>query len=55
MTRKMAPVEEQMRVLMAGTEFGDDATRRTMERELRARLEEDRPLRVYCGFDPTGS
>lgn len=51
--RTMAPVEEQMAVLMAGTEFGDDATRRTMERELRARLEEDRPLRVYCGFDPT--
>jgi len=49
----MAPVEEQMRILMAGTEFGDDATRRTMERELRARIEEDRPLRVYCGFDPT--
>jgi len=49
----MAPVDEQMRVLMAGTEFGDPATRVTMERELRARIEEDRPLRVYCGFDPT--
>lgn len=53
MSRQMAPVEEQLRVYMAGTEFGDDATRRSMERELRARLEEDRPLRVYCGFDPT--
>ncbi|TAK77828.1 MAG: tyrosine--tRNA ligase [Dehalococcoidia bacterium] len=53
MTRKMAPVEEQMRVFMAGTEFGDEATKRVMERDLRARLEEDRPLRVYCGFDPT--
>ncbi|MGE3855951.1 MAG: tyrosine--tRNA ligase [Dehalococcoidia bacterium] len=52
-TRRMAPVEEQMRILMAGTEFGDDTTRATMERELRARLEEDRPLRVYCGYDPT--
>jgi tyrosyl-tRNA synthetase len=51
--RRMAPVDEQMRVLMAGTEFGDPATRVTMERELRARIEEDRPLRVYCGFDPT--
>lgn len=49
----MAPVDEQMAVLMAGTEFGDEATRRTMERELRERLAEDRPLRVYCGFDPT--
>jgi tyrosyl-tRNA synthetase len=36
-----------------GTEFGDDETRRTMERELRERLEEDRPLRIYCGYDPT--
>ena len=52
-TRKMAPVEEQMRILMAGTEFGDEPTRVSMERELRARLEEDRPLRVYCGYDPT--
>ena len=51
--RRMAPVEEQMRILMAGTEFGDDATRRSMERELRLRVEEDRPLRVYCGYDPT--
>lgn len=52
-TRRMAPVEEQMRILMAGTEFGDESTRITMERELRARLQEDRPLRVYCGYDPT--
>ena len=49
----MAPVDEQMAVLMRGTEFGDDMTRRIMERELRARLAEDRPLRVYCGYDPT--
>ncbi len=51
--RRMAPVDEQMRVLLNGTEYGDEETRRTMERELRARLEEDRPLRVYCGYDPT--
>ena len=51
--RRMAPVEEQMRILMAGTEFGDEPTCVTMERELRARLEQDRPLRVYCGYDPT--
>jgi len=53
MSRNMAPVDEQVRVFMAGTDFGDEATRRTMERDLRARLEEDRPLRVYAGFDPT--
>ncbi len=49
----MPPVDEQMAVLMRGTDFGDQATRRTMESELRERLEEDRPLRVYCGYNPT--
>ena len=47
------PVDEQLALLMRGTEFGDAQTRRTMERELRERLEEGRPLRVYCGYDPT--
>lgn len=51
--RRMAPVAEQLTVLMRGTDFGDAATRATMERELAARLAEDRPLRVYCGYDPT--
>ena len=51
--RRMAAVEEQMAVLMRGTEYGDEQLRASMERELRARLEEDRPLRVYCGYDPT--
>ena len=53
------PVDEQMAVLMRGVEFGDDRTRSNMEAELRQRLEESyengRPLRVYCGFDPTSS
>ncbi|MBX3050914.1 MAG: tyrosine--tRNA ligase [Caldilineaceae bacterium] len=53
------PVEEQMRILMRGVDFGDDLTRINMEKELRARLEKasaaGRPLRVYCGFDPTSS
>ncbi|MEE8422631.1 MAG: tyrosine--tRNA ligase [Dehalococcoidia bacterium] len=53
MTRRMAPVDEQLPVLMRGTDFGDESTRRTMERELAELLEEDRPLRVYCGYDPT--
>ena len=53
MTRRMAPVEEQLATLMRGTDFGDHATRQTMEAELRALLGEDRPLRVYCGYDPT--
>ncbi len=53
------PVDEQMRILMRGVEFGDERTRQNMERELRERLERSaatgRPLRVYCGFDPTST
>ena len=55
MTRTMAPVDEQLTVLMSGVDYGDALLRRQMERELRARLEEDRPLRVYLGIDPTAS
>src|SRR5512143_1737986 len=50
----MRPVDEQMQILMRGVDFGDDHTHKVMEAELRTRLAEDRPLRVYCGFDPTG-
>ncbi|MDE2695566.1 MAG: tyrosine--tRNA ligase, partial [Chloroflexota bacterium] len=46
-------VDEQVVAIMRGTDFGDDTTRQTMERELRERLAEGRPLRVYCGYDPT--
>jgi tyrosyl-tRNA synthetase len=53
MTTTKASVEEQMRVLMRGVEYGDANIQRTMEEELRARLAEGRPLRVYAGFDPT--
>jgi len=51
--RQMAPVDEQLSVLLSGVEYGDDRTHATMEAELRERLEEDRPLKVYAGFDPT--
>jgi tyrosyl-tRNA synthetase len=47
------PVEEQLKILMSGTEFGDDTMRQRMESELRERLKENRPLRVYLGVDPT--
>jgi tyrosyl-tRNA synthetase len=50
----MKSVNEQMEILMRGVEFGDEHTRQVMEGELRARLSEGRPLRMYCGFDPTG-
>ena len=46
-------VDEQMRVLMRGAEYGDEQIHRTMERELRERVTEGRPLRVYLGVDPT--
>jgi tyrosyl-tRNA synthetase len=53
------PVDEQMAILMRGVEFGDTVIRASMEVELRERLSDslrdDRPLRVYCGFDPTAS
>jgi len=53
------PVDEQLAILMRGVEFGDATTRVNMEAELRDRLAEsrraDRPLRIYCGFDPTAS
>ena len=52
-TRKMAPVDDQLSVLLSGVDYGDDRTDATMEAELRERLEEDRPLKVYAGFDPT--
>lgn len=51
------PVDEQMRILMRGVDFGDSQTYANMEKELRQRLQESydsgRPLRVYCGFDPS--
>ena len=53
----MKPIDEQMAILMRGVDFGDDQITQVMERELRERLQEaqheGRPLRVYCGFDPT--
>jgi len=50
-------IEEQVALLMQGTEYGDEELKQTMMNELRQRLldaeKEKRPLRVYCGFDPT--
>ena len=49
-------VDEQVALLMQGTEYGDENMTRTMAQELRERLleaqKENRPLRVYCGYDP---
>src|SRR5512139_1657483 len=48
-------LEEQLALLMQGTEYGDETIKATMARELRERLAEGRPLRVYCGYDPTST
>ncbi len=52
-------IDEQVAYLMRGTEYGDEALKQAMAEELRQRLieaeGEDRPLRVYCGYDPTRS
>jgi tyrosyl-tRNA synthetase len=49
--------DEQVEFLMQGTEYGDEALKQAMANELRLRLieakQEGRPLRVYCGYDPT--
>ncbi len=56
MTIKMT-IDEQVALLMQGTSYGDEKTKRNMAAELRARLIEaekaGRPLQVYCGYDPT--
>ncbi len=49
-------IDEQVALLMQGTEYGDEALKQAMAAELRERLieaqQEGRPLRVYCGYDP---
>jgi tyrosyl-tRNA synthetase len=52
-------IDQQVELLMNGTEYGDPVLQQAMASELRARLadaaQENRPLRVYCGYDPTSS
>ncbi len=49
-------INEQVGLLMQGTEYGDESLHKTMETELRQRLteaeKEGRKLRVYAGYDP---
>ncbi len=50
-------IDQQVEYLMRGTEYGDEELKQAMKTELRQRLleakQEGRPLRVYCGYDPT--
>ena len=52
-------IDEQVALLMQGTEYGDEGLTKAMADELRERLieaeKENRPLKVYCGFDPRTS
>jgi tyrosyl-tRNA synthetase len=52
-------IDEQVDLLMQGTEYGDEELKKAMAKELRERLldaqKEGRPLRVYCGYDPRTS
>ncbi|MFP3852867.1 MAG: tyrosine--tRNA ligase [Anaerolineales bacterium] len=52
-------IDDQVNMLMQGTEYGDEELKAAMGKELRARLEkaeaQGRKLRVYCGFDPRTS
>lgn len=53
---KKMTIDEQVALLMQGTEYGDEQLKQAMAEELRQRLieaeKEGRPLKVYCGFDP---
>ncbi len=57
MDKSKMSIDEQVQYLMQGTEYGDDELKQAMKNELRQRLieakHEGRPLRVYCGYDPT--
>lgn len=50
-------IEDQVAVLMQGTEYGDEEVKKVMQKELYERLveaeKEKRPLKLYCGYDPT--
>ncbi len=52
-------IEEQVAIIMQGTEYGDEDVKKSMAKELLERMKEaeaeKRPLRVYCGYDPTST
>lgn len=53
---KPMTIEDQVELLMQGTDYGDETIASAMARELGERLAESartgNPLRVYCGYDP---
>jgi len=57
MSKKKMTIDEQVAYLMQGAEYGDEQVKKAMAEELKSRLleadKEKRPLKVYCGYDPT--
>ena len=57
MAKDQMTIDEQVVYLMQGVEYGDDQVKDAMSAELKERLseakKEGRPLKVYCGYDPT--
>src|SRR5512143_382918 len=57
MDKRDMTIDNQVEYLMQGTEYGDEELKQAMANELRQRLieakQDGRPLRVYCGYDPT--
>jgi len=55
----MMNINEQVEYLMQGSDYGDATIAENMAKELHARLVESektgKPLRVYCGYDPTST
>jgi tyrosyl-tRNA synthetase len=49
-------IDEQVQYFLQGTEYGDEALKQAMAKELKERLIEadktGRPLRIYTGYDP---
>ncbi len=52
-------IDDQVELLMQGTEYGDDHLKQAMASELQQRLvdaeKDGRKLRIYCGYDPRTS
>lgn len=52
-------INDQVELLMQGTEYGDEHLKQAMASELRQRLgdaeKDGRKLRIYCGYDPRTS
>lgn len=53
--RSEMTLDEQAELLLQGTEYGNEKLASAMGKGLRERLDEGRPLRVYCGYDPTST